>query len=166
MQISQEELCGIVQVVELAFAKGQRRPLRRTQTYLPGRTGAAMDAHHELRVEDVERESVGGSVQEVELGGLAALASAAGRGGSQLTTFEPSLMHDFTGALIPKQEYTRMEILAIQNVLSRDYHFLKWHLVEELELQERELHSVAFKSTFADSVRQLMEQEASKKLGL
>ena len=67
---------------------------------------------------------------------------------------------------IPKEKYTKMDILAIQNVLSRDYHFLKWHLVEVLELQERELNSVAFKSTFSDSVNQLLEQEANLKLGV
>ena len=75
-------------------------------------------------------------------------------------------MNDYASMHIPKEKYTKMDILAIQNVLSRDYHFLKWHLVEVLELQERELNSVAFKSTFSDSVNQLLEQEANLKLGV
>ena len=67
---------------------------------------------------------------------------------------------------IPKEPYKTMDIHSIQNMLSRDYHFLKWHLVEVLELQERELSSVAFKTTFSDSVNQLLEQERNSKLGI
>ena len=35
---------------------------------------------------------------------------------------------------LPKEPYEIMDILAIQNLLSQDYHFLKWRLVENLEL--------------------------------
>ena len=46
---------------------------------------------------------------------------------------------------IKKQAYETMEILEIQNYLSRDYHFFKWYLVEMLEVQEREIASYGFK---------------------
>ena len=166
MQISQEELNGIVQVVEHTFAKGQKQPFRRTQTLEQPKVGPAADLLQDLRAHNTDGESAGGSAQEVDLGGLPVLAGAMGRGESQLSSVEPPPMDDFAAAHIPKQKYTKMEILAIQNVLSRDYHFLKWHLVEVLELQERELNSVAFKSAFSDSVNQLMEQEANLKLGV
>ena len=46
---------------------------------------------------------------------------------------------------IKKTTYEAMQILEIQNYLSRDYHFFKWHLVEVLEVQEREIASYGFK---------------------
>ena len=63
-----------------------------------------------------------------------------------------SIEAEIKDASIPKEPYETMDILAIQSLLSQDYHFLKWRLVETLELQERELSSVAFKTTFSDSV--------------
>ena len=45
-----------------------------------------------------------------------------------------------------------MQILQIQNYLSRDYHFYKWHLVEILEVQEREIASYGFKKQFSDII--------------
>ena len=35
---------------------------------------------------------------------------------------------------IKKKAYENMQILEIQNYLSRDYHYFKWHLVEILEI--------------------------------
>ena len=53
---------------------------------------------------------------------------------------------------IKKKAYETMKILEIQNYLSRDYHFFKWHLVEVLEVQEREIASYGFKKQFSDIV--------------
>ena len=132
-------------VVEHAFGRGQKRPFRRLSTL--GRAGFEREAN----AHNGGRESGDGSVAEVDLQGLPA------RGESRLSRGDSPLLDNSTSMRIPKEKYTKMEILTIQNVLSRDYHFQKWQLVEVLELQERELNSVAFRSTFSDTVNQLME---------
>ena len=35
---------------------------------------------------------------------------------------------------IKKEKYEKLSVLEIQNRLTRDYHFYKWHLVEVLEI--------------------------------
>ena len=45
-----------------------------------------------------------------------------------------SIEAEIKDASIPKEPYETMDILAIQSLLSQDYHFLKWRLVETLEL--------------------------------
>ena len=78
IQITQEELNGIVHVVEHTFAKGQRRPFRRASTVIPiPKRDPAVDLN------DRERESgASGSVVEVALGGLPPLPGPMARGDS------------------------------------------------------------------------------------
>ena len=77
IQITQEELNGIVHVVEHTFAKGQRRPFRRAQTFIQPKRDPALDLN------DRERESgISGSVVEVELGALPPLPGSMVRGDS------------------------------------------------------------------------------------
>ena len=67
---------------------------------------------------------------------------------------------------IQKDEYEKLKIEEIQNILTRDYHYLKWSLVEMLELQEREVASYGFKKQFSDIVNFLRSQQMDKSMEL
>ena len=67
---------------------------------------------------------------------------------------------------IKKKAYEKMEILEIQNYLSRDYHYFKWHLVEVCELQEREIASYGFKKQFSDIINFMRSQSIDKSMEL
>jgi len=48
-----------------------------------------------------------------------------------------------TTLALRKHEYRPMEVLDIQNILARDYHYCKWQLIEVMEIEEREIKSLA-----------------------
>ena len=51
-------------------------------------------------------------------------------------------------------------------MLTRDYHYLKWFLVETLELQEREIASYGVKKLFSDLVNFTRAQQNDKSMEL
>ena len=152
-------------MVETTFAKGQRRPFRRAQTLgIPQPENQLGDILELNKAESVS--AISGFDREENEGPNAAAESAHSKYQSQQSYVAKSIEAEIKDVLLPKEPYEIMDILAIQNLLSQDYHFLKWRLVENLELQERELSSVAFKTTFSDSVNQLLAQETNTKLGM
>ena len=64
----------------------------------------------------------------------------------QINTLRP---HAF---LIGKKKFKQMKVLEIQDLLSREIHFLKWQLVELLEMEERELVTLSGIKRFSELI--------------
>jgi hypothetical protein len=67
-----------------------------------------------------------------------------------------------TKLALRKHEYRPMEVLDIQNILARDYHYSKWQLIELMEIEEREIKSLALQTNFKELICTIYEQVLNK----